>query len=614
MFGVKYIGRIISAIYYMRVLDKINTISDIKNLSVKELETLCCEIRENILSVVKDNGGHLSANLGIVELTVALYYTFDFPTDKLVFDVGHQCYAHKLLSGRKDKFNTIRTEGGLSGFPDREESEFDSFTMGHAGNSIAVSLGYCTARNKLNEDYHVINVVGDGAFTNGLNLEAITSSDNKPNKFITVLNDNGMSISKNRNGLYRVLSRTTAKKVYMFNKRAIKKVFGDSFVTRGLVRFRDFVKRSLNKKNYIEQFGYKYVGVEDGNDLKRLLKTFAIIKQTSKDKAVFLHVKTTKGKGYCVAEEHADVYHGVGKNMVSGVGAFSDALGKTLCDAIGKNDKVIAITAAMKDGTGLSIVKEKYPDNFIDVGIAEEYAVTLAGGIASGGARPVVCMYSTFMQRAYDQIMSDVCMQNLPVVFCVDRSGLVGEDGKTHQGVFDLSFLMQMPNMTVLAPSCVYELEKTLEYALSLGSPVAIRYPKSGAQNREYLSDYSPSKWNVLKEEEGDVVILAVGPNCADLALKFQSERKGVSVVSCGVIKPLDITTLEKYRGKKIITVEENCAYGGFGSAVSSYFSEDKDTQVKIVAVKDEFVKHGTISEQFKKAGIDLEKTVDFIK
>lgn len=598
----------------MKVLDKINTVGDIKKLSVKELETLCCEIRENIISVVKNNGGHLSANLGVVELTLALYYTFDFPLDKLVFDVGHQCYAHKILSGRKDLFSTIRTEGGISGFPDREESEFDAYTMGHAGNSIAVSLGYCTARNKLGEDYYVVNVVGDGSFSNGLNLEALTSSDTKPTKFITILNDNGMSISKNKNGLYRVLSKTTAKKSYLRNKRAIKKVFGDSFVTRGLVRFRDFVKRILNKKNYIEQFGFKYVGIEDGNDLKGLIKTFNIIKETSKNKAIFLHVKTTKGKGYCVAEERADVYHGVGKNMVSGVGAFSDALGRTLNSIIEKNDKVIAITAAMKDGTGLATVKDKHPDNFIDVGIAEEYAVTLAGGIASGGAIPVVCMYSTFMQRAYDQILSDVCMQNLPVVFCVDRSGLVGEDGKTHQGVFDLSFLMQMPNMTVLAPSSVFELENAIEYALSLGSPVAIRYPKTGMANREYAYEYSPSRWNVLKEENGEAVILAVGPNCVDLALKFANENKGVSVISCGVVKPLDEDMLEKFRSKKIITIEENCVTGGFGSAVSAYFSDDNKTKVKIIGVKDEFIKHGTIKQQFVKAGINLDNIVEFIK
>lgn len=598
----------------MKILDNISTVGDIKKLSVKELETLCCEIRDEIISVVNTNGGHLSANLGIVELTLALYYTFDFPTDKLVFDVGHQCYAHKILSGRKERFSTIRTEGGLSGFPDREESEFDAYSMGHAGNSIAVSLGYCTARNKLDDDYYVINVVGDGSFSNGLNLEAITSSDTKPNKLITILNDNGMSISKNRNGLYRVLSKSTAKKSYLRKKKAIKKVFGNSFVTRGLVRFRDFIKRVLNKKNYIEQFGFKYVGIEDGNDLKNLIKTLSIIKETSKDKAVFLHVKTTKGKGLCEAEKHSDVYHGVGKNMVSSGGAFSDALGKTLNAIIEKNKKVVAITAAMQDGTGLSIVKENFPDNFIDVGIAEEYAVTMAGGMASGGAKPVVCMYSTFMQRAYDQILLDVCMQNLPVVFCVDRSGLVGEDGKTHQGVFDLSFLTQMPNMTVLAPSSVYELEKTLEYALSLNSPVAIRYPKSGVYKREYEKEFNPSRWNVIKNADGDAVILAVGPNCCDLALEFASSNQGISVVSCGVVKPLDKEVLNKLRGKKIITVEENSVCGGFGSAVSAYFSEDGVTKVKIVAVKDEFIKHGTIKEQFKNAGIVLDNILEFVK
>jgi 1-deoxy-D-xylulose-5-phosphate synthase len=597
----------------MKILDGINHIKDIKNLSVKQLEELCAEIREEIISVVKQNGGHLSANLGIVELTIALYYTFDFPTDKLIFDVGHQCYAHKILSGRRKDFSSIRTKGGLSGFPDREESEFDAFTTGHAGNSIAVSLGYATARNSLKENYFVVNVVGDGSFSNGLNLEALTSSEYKPNKYITVFNDNGMSISKNKNGLYRVLSKTTAKKAYRKNKRAIKKVFGNSFITRGLARFRDFIKRVLNKKNYIEQFGYKYVGIEDGNDLKGLIKTLSIIKETSLDRAIFLHVKTTKGKGLGVAEERADVYHGVGKDMASKTGTFSNALGKTLCSIIEKDKKVIAITAAMKDGTGLSVVKEKFPDNFIDVGIAEEYAVTMAGGIASGGAKPVVAIYSTFMQRAYDQILSDVCMQNLPVVFCLDRSGLVGEDGKTHQGVFDLSFLSHLPNITVLAPSCVAELEKALEYALTLSSPVAIRYPKSGPNKREYVSAYKPDKWNVLKEGKGDVVILAVGPNCCDLALEYAKD-KDITVVSCGVIKPLDTKTLNKYRSKTIITIEENSAIGGFGSLVCAYFSGDNATTVKVMGVKDEFIKHASIKEQFKEAGLTIENLSELIE
>ncbi len=594
----------------MKVIDRVK---DIKSLSVKELETLCAEIREEIINAVKNNGGHLSANLGIVELTVALCYTFDFPLDKLVFDVGHQCYAYKILSGRLEKFSAIRTKGGISGFPDRNESEFDAFTSGHAGNSIAVSLGYCFARNKLSKDYFVINVVGDGAFTNGLNLEAITSSEVKPNKYITILNDNGMSISKNKNGLYRVLSKTTAKKAYIKNKKAFKKIFGNSFITRGLIRFRDFIKRSLNKKNYLEQFGFKYVGVEDGNDLKGLLKTLSIIKNTSSNKAVFLHVKTTKGKGYEKAEERSDAYHGVGKDLALGVGNFGETLGKTLNEIIDKNDKVIAITAGMKDGTGLSLVKDAHPNNFVDVGIAEEYAVTLAGGMASGNVLPIVCIYSTFMQRAYDQILSDVCMQNLPVVFCMDRSGFVGEDGKTHQGIFDVSFLSQMPNLTILAPSCVNELKPAIEYALSLSSPVAIRYPKSGVHSREYVGEYSPSKFNELKKGNGDTIILAVGPACCDLAMEYAKTDSLVTVVSCGIIKPLDKKALDTYRGKKIITIEENSVIGGFGSLVSAYFSADKTTSVYSMGVKDEFITHATISEQFESAGLTLEKLKEII-
>lgn len=592
----------------MKILENLSSPKDVKNLSVEELETLSKELREEIISVVKSNGGHLSSNLGIVELTLALYYVFDFPTDKLIFDVGHQCYAHKILSGRKDEFYSIRTCGGISGFPDREESEYDAYTTGHAGASVGASLGYCVARDKLNENYFVVNVVGDGSFVNGLNLEAFTASNSKPLKYVTILNDNGMSISKNKNGLYRFISKKTVGKKYLKKKSTFKKVFGDSFITRGLKKFRSFIKRILNGKSYIESFGFKYVGIEDGNDIKRLVKILSAVKDTAEQKAIFLHIRTTKGKGLDFAEEHADTYHGVGKDLSVSSGVFATALGESLKALIKEDQKITAITAGMRDGTGLSVIKEEFPQNFIDVGIAEEYAVTLSAGMASGGLRPIVCIYSTFMQRAYDQILSDVCLQNLPVIFCLDRSGLVGEDGKTHQGVFDISFLTQMPNLTLLAPASAKEIEPALRYALSLNSPVAIRYPKSSDFCEEIINEFVSNEWKIVYNGGGEKVVLAVGPVCLELALKASNIVKDLIVVSVGTVKPLDENTLNALTGKKIVTIEENAVMGGFGSMVSAFYSQDTKTTVKIMGVPDEFIRHAKREEQLKSVGITLEE------
>ena len=500
----------------MAILDSVNMASDVKKLNNDELKLLSEEIRAIIVDATAKNGGHLASNLGIVESTVALYKTFDFPKDALIFDVGHQCYAHKILSGRKEQFDTIRTYNGLSGFPNKDESAFDSFTTGHAGTSISAGLGMCMARDKLNQDYTVISVVGDGSFSNGLNLEALFSSNSKPKNFIVILNDNGMSISKNKNGLYRFISKSTVKKSYIKSKKAFVKVFRNSFITRWLSNLKDFIKRIFNKNNYFENYGFKYVGVVDGNNIKEMTSVLENVKKVAKEKAVLLHIKTTKGKGYKQAEMHADTYHGVGTNLVCESGTFSIALGQKLNSLIEKDKSVMAITAAMKDGTGLIAVENSYPDNFVDVGIAEEYAVTLAAGMAKGGLKPFVAIYSTFLQRAYDQIMHDVCLQNLPVIFCLDRAGLVGSDGETHQGVFDLSYLSHMPNMTVLAPNTAEEFSDAIDYAISLNSPVAIRYPKNQNVNVDFVS-LKDSLWAV--ENKGTVAnVIAVGPNMLKLA------------------------------------------------------------------------------------------------
>ncbi|MBQ9734934.1 MAG: 1-deoxy-D-xylulose-5-phosphate synthase [Clostridia bacterium] len=580
-----------------------NLIDKVKKLNIKDLDNLAQDIREEIISTTYENGGHLASNLGIVETTIALYRVFDFPKDKLIFDVGHQCYAHKILSGRAKDFSTIRTHGGLSGFPDITESEYDAFSVGHAGTSMAAGIGYCNARDKKGEDYSVVAVVGDGSVGNGLNLEALSSSNVKPKNFIVILNDNGMSISKNKNGFYQLVSKGTTKRGYLGGKKAITKIFGNSFVTRALAAFRNFIKRVINKNSYFENHGFKYVGVVDGNDIKELVAILERVKRVAKDRAVLVHVKTTKGKGYEKAEANADVYHGVGAHLQNDSGTFSLALGNKLNELIDKDEKVVAITAAMKDGTGLKTVEEKYPENFVDVGIAEEYAVTLAAGMAAGGLKPFVAVYSTFMQRAYDQIVHDVCLQNLPVVFCLDRAGLVGKDGKTHQGVFDLSFLTHVPNMNVFAPNSVEELEDIIDYAIELKAPVAIRYPKNAGVTDAHTS-IKKELWRTVKDGT-KVTILAVGPNALKVSTEYAKKHDGMGVVSARSIKPLDEKVLDRIKDTAIVTVEENSVIGGFGSMVAGYYNgKGFIVKIKNVGVKDEFVGHGDISDQFEENGI----------
>ena len=586
------------------ILQKLNAPSDVKKLNKKELSALSEEIREEIVSAASGNGGHLSSNLGILETTVALYKTFDFPKDKLIFDVGHQCYAHKILSGRREAFKTIRTAGGLSGFPDAEESEYDVFTTGHAGNSIALGLGLCAARDKNKENYYVITVVGDGALVNGLNLEAINASSDKPKKFIVILNDNGMSISKNRNGFYHFISKATIKKSYVKNKNAVKRIFGNSFIAAFFRNIRDFFKRLINKDQYFERFGFKYVGVVDGNDLNETSRVLERVKNVANYKAVFLHLKTTKGKGLKNAEEHADLYHSVGKNLKL---ACSEefSLGKVLSELIDKDDKIMAITAGMKDGTGLNFLDKTHPDHLIDVGIAEEYAATFAAGMAKGGLKPVVAVYSTFLQRAYDEIMQDVCLQNLPVVFCVDRAGFSGEDGKTHQGLFDLSYTLHIPNMTVIALNSKRELFAAINYAMSLNSPVCIRYSKS-CSDSDYVSDYSCGAWQVMKDGS-DLTVITVGKNALNLALSFSEKYgKSVKVISARVLKPLDSATLSSIK-TPIITIEENVVNGGFGTCVASFCAEHNPQRIYSLGVKDRFIKHGSIKEQLTENGFTVE-------
>ena len=596
----------------MSILDSINGSADIKNLKVKELEVLASEIRSQILSVTKNNGGHLSSNLGIVETTIAIHNVFDLPKDKLIFDVGHQCYTHKLLSGRKQDFTTIRTQGGLSGFPDRDESDYDVISTGHAGTSISAGLGLCSARDKLGQDYAVICVVGDGSLVNGLNLEALNASNVKPKNFIVIVNDNGMSISKNKNGFYKLISKSTTKKGYVKGKRNFKKVFGNSFITKMLSGFKDFIKRIFNATNYFEKMGFKYVGVLDGNDVKEMTTILERVKDTANDREIVLHVNTTKGKGFDEAEQKSDEYHGVGKNYMPSPVGFSTQLGNSINNAIDNDNSVVAITAGMKDGTGLKIVEQAHPENFFDVGIAEEYAVTLASGMAIGGLKPIVAMYSTFLQRAYDQVLHDVCAQNLPVVFCIDRAGFVGEDGKTHQGLFDLSFLSHIPNLTVLTPLVEGQLQGMLDYALSLNAPVAIRYPKNSGL--DLAIDSFDGKWVKINQvDKAKITFLAVGPRMVNLANEFSSKYPNMCcVIGVTSVKPLDGQMLSGIDNGVVVTLEENVLLGGFGQTITAWFADNnKNVKVVKLGVADNFVKHGTVVAQMQASNLTIDGIVE---
>lgn len=596
----------------MGLLDNIKNPSDLKKLKIAELPALCEEIRSKIINTANVNGGHLASSLGAVDIIVALYYVFDFPKDKLIFDVGHQAYAHKILSERAKQFETIRTEGGLSGFPSIFESPYDAFGVGHAGTAISASLGYCYSRDALNKDYYVISFVGDASFFNGENLEATFANEKKPSKLLIIFNDNGMSISKNSNGLYKVLTKMSMKKNYNRFMSTMNKILGWNFIGRFLKGIKAAFKRSLDPFVVLDTVGLKYVGPFDGHNIKSLVKIFNDFKFNPR--ATLLHLKTVKGKGYEPAETSSDVYHGVSANMVSSKNSFSDAVYPIGEKLIEKNDKIVFLTAGMAIGTGLKPIAEKYPGKVYDVGISEEYCVTLAAGMAVSGLRPIVCLYSTFMQRAYDQTVIDVCLQNLPVIFMLDRSGLVGADGVTHQGVFDLSYLSHIPNLKIFAPKDVAELERMLDVALRLACPVAIRYPNGKNLPIEDKKEFSDDcSWEILVDEKNaSTAILAVGPRMINLALKVAQDKK-VTVVNARCVKPLDTALLDALRGKKIITLEENSKIGGFGSAVACYYSSDEKTKVIILGVKDKFIEHAKVDSQLRCNHLTAEEVAKII-
>ncbi len=610
------------------VLKKINKENDIKKLNEKELAELPNEIREFLIENISKTGGHLASNLGVVELTMALHLSLRLPKDKIIWDVGHQAYTHKILTGRKAGFSDLRKYGGMSGFPKRKESACDAFDTGHSSTSISAGLGYVRGRDIRGEKYRVVSVIGDGSLTGGMAYEALNNAATLNKNFIIILNDNHMSISPNVGGMSKYLDSIRTAKFYTGMKqgveRSLKRIPGaGTEIVNSIRKTKSSIKQLLVPGMFFEDMGITYLGPVDGHDLNALMR--ALYEAKKVNGAVLVHVITTKGKGYVPAEKEPSKFHGTGPFDIktgkslggSSVESYTDVFGKALCEEASKNKKVVAITAAMADGTGLTEFSKSYPKRFFDVGIAEEHGVTFAAGLAASGLTPVIALYSSFLQRAYDQIIHDVCLQNLPVVFAVDRAGLVGNDGETHQGVFDISMLTNIPNMTVMAPKNKYELEAMLPYAIHLQQPVAVRYPRGAASTKfqEFQSEIVYGKSEVLYEEE-QIAIVAVG-HMMDTAGEVRKEIKEIgyacSLVNARFIKPVDEEMLELISKdhKLIITIEENMIAGGYGNAVRMAV-EDRKLDVKVVnlGIEDLYVEHGGIEELRREVLLDKEAIV----
>jgi 1-deoxy-D-xylulose-5-phosphate synthase len=623
---------------------RIKSPQDLKGLSMEELKVLADEMRGLIIEAVSKNGGHLSSNLGVVELTIALHYVLNSPEDKIVWDVGHQSYTHKLLTGRHGLMGTLRKFGGLSGFPNMKESPHDAFGAGHSSTSVSAALGIIEARDKAGDKYNVVAVIGDGALTAGLAFEGLNQAGHLKKNLIVILNDNEMSISPNVGAMSEYLHRVLTGSFYKKMKEETKIRLKGSKLGESVVKIAEkaegSVKGFLLPGGIFEELGFNYLGPIDGHDIPLLINTLKSI--LNSDEPVLLHIVTKKGKGYKFSEDDPCVFHGIGPfeietGEVNGVvnkhetlGAcvsYSEGFGNALMEAAAEDNRIIAITAAMKEGTGLAAFAERFPDRFYDVGIAEQHATTFAGGLASRGFRPVVTVYSTFIQRAYDQIIHDVCLQNLPVIFAIDRAGIVGEDGATHQGLFDISFLRNVPNMVFMAPADMPELRKMLRFAIGLNCPVAIRYPRAKAFELQRIgkdSDLSSGVAEVVREGT-DVAIFGIG-NTVLPAIKAADLLKhdGITatVVNARFIKPLDERLIVDIaqKVKKIITVEENVLAGGFGSAVLECLNDAgiPGVAVRRIGIDDEFVEHGAQRILREKYGLDeqgIYKTaLDFLR
>jgi len=604
-----------------RLLDRIDNPADLKGLTKQELVQLAAEIRQELVTTVSANGGHLASNLGVVELTIALHRVFDSPRDKIIWDVGHQSYVHKLLTGRRRRFNSLRQYGGLSGFTSRSESEHDPFGAGHASTSISAALGMAIARDLAGDDYHVVAVIGDGAITGGMAFEALNQAGHLGSSICLVLNDNGMSISPTVGGLARLLNRVRLDYRYQWAEAESKRVLDILPLGKKLWQLGQWFKRGF--KGLImptvlwEELGLTYIGPIDGHDINALETALAQARGYS-SKPTFVHVITTKGKGYQPAEGDAVYFHGVAaeKKNDGTAPSYSEVFAQTVLRLAREDPKLVAITPAMPEGNCLSVVEAEFPRRVFDVGICEQHAVTFAAGLATRGFRPIVAIYSTFLQRAFDQLIHDVCLQDLPVTFAVDRSGIVGDDGKTHQGTFDISYLMPIPNLIIAAPKDENELQHLLYTAVRAEHPMAVRYPRGpgvGVKLDNELHQIPIGKGEILRQGQ-DVAILAIGATVApalEAARKLAERGIEATVVNARFAKPLDAELIKELAGgtKRLVTVEENALSGGFGNSVIELLQQSgiSDIQVKTIGIPDEFVEQGSQARLRANYGLDAE-------
>lgn len=607
------------------VLDKIQRPNDVKELKEQELPVLADEIRQFIIDKVSDNGGHLASNLGVVELTIALHRCLNFPQDKLIWDVGHQSYTHKILTGRKNGFDSLRKYHGMSGFPKRDESNCDAFDTGHSSTSLSAGLGMVCARELKKEKYKVVSVIGDGSLTGGLAFEALNNAASLKSNYIMILNDNHMSISENVGGLSHYLAGVRTAKGYTNFKKNVKaslskmNAIGEE-LERNIRRAKSMLKQVFIPGMFFEDMGITYLGPIDGHNIEALTEVIEDAKQV--EGAVLIHVITEKGKGYEPAQLHPESYHGVGpfikKNGMAKKpkeeATYTDIFAKTICELAQTHEKLITITAAMMDGCGLKGFAKRFPDRFFDVGIAEEHAVTFACGLAAGGFHPFFAVYSSFLQRGYDQILHDMCMQNLPVTLMLDRAGLVGNDGETHQGVFDLSYLTMIPNMTVFAPKNRYEFQDAIAFAADFEAPMAIRYPKTDAVRvlKEYREPIKLGKSEWIRRGSR-VALLAIG-TMVETAMEVEEllAKDGIdaTVVNLRFAKPLDYEMLDEVLDyhRLIVTMEENVLSGGVGEHICRYV-ELHSTGVRVIAcgIPDKFIHQGSIKELLEETGLDAQ-------
>lgn len=613
------------------VLDKIKQPNDIKNLSEEEINALPAEIREFLIDHLSKTGGHLASNLGTVELTIALHLLMDFPKDKLIWDVGHQAYTHKILTGRADEFEHLRQYGGISGFPKREESDCDSFDTGHSSTSLSAALGYCMARDLAGEDYKVAAVIGDGALTGGLAYEALNNASRlKKSNFLIVLNDNEMSISKNVGGMSTNLERLRTSSKYVGFKNDVLNSLeswpnGEKLI-RKIRSTKNGIKSLMVPNMVFEDLGIMYLGPVDGHNIKAMLETFRMAVKIKGP--VLVHVITKKGNGYLPAERHPSRFHGTdifeietGLPKRNPNPGYTDVFSTVMRKMGDRNPEVVAITAAMAEGAGLKRFRNMFPDRFFDVGIAEEHAVTFAAGLALGGRVPVFAVYSSFLQRAYDQILEDVCLQNLHVVFAIDRAGLVGADGSTHQGVFDVSFLTSMPNMTVMAPKNKWELSDMMKYAVSEHKgPIAIRYPR-GEAYCGLKDNRAPIEYGKSEEIKpgSKVMLFALGSmvkKAEEVCEQLKAHDIDAGICNARFAKPLDEEYLQSIKKQYdlIVTLEENVLTGGFGEQVQAFlYDNEYRGKVLKIAIPTEFVRHGSVTLLFKELHMDSESITERI-